>query len=409
MESNLEQLVMRTEQEIEPYLAVIKENSLANHAKVLRAFRELEISDFCFNSSTGYGYGDVGRDTLDKLFAEVFGAEAGLVRTQFVSGTHAIFKSVFALLRPGDELVFATGTPYDTLKRAFGQLDQWGISYREVPLSHGLPDLNKIRECLTGKTKVVMIQRSRGYQERLSISISQISDIIETVKAVDPEILCVVDNCYGEFVETKEPPEVGADLTAGSLIKNPGGGIAPAGSYVVGREDLIYRVAEALTAPGLGPGIGATLTDTRNLYQGFFLAPHIVAEALKSAIFTACLFKNLGFEVSPQYNEQRSDIVQAVRMDDPQRLKDFCLYIQAESPVDSRAVPEPSMLPGYSDPVIMAAGTFVQGSSIELSADAPLRPPYWVYLQGGLTFEYSRISILEVTRHLIATGNIVFP
>lgn len=406
MGSNLEALVSRTEQEIGKFFHRINENSTANHAKVLRYFRELNVTDFCFNPSTGYGYGDVGRETLDRLFARVFGAEGGLVRTQFVSGTHAIFKTVFAVVRPGDEIVLATGTPYDTLNRAFGQLHEWGISCKKVPLTGGLPDLDKLRDSLSSKTKVVMIQRSRGYQERLSINIKQIGEIVAAVKAYRPEIICIIDNCYGEFTEVKEPPDVGADLTVGSLIKNPGGGIVPAGGYVVGRKDLIEEVAQSLAAPGLGSDIGATLTDPRILFQGLFLAPHIVAESLKSAVFASCLYSKLGFEVSPEPADYRSDIVQAIKLGDEELLRTFCRHIQEESPVDSRVTPEPAVLPGYSDPVIMAAGTFVQGSSIELSADAPLRPPYWVYLQGGLTFEYSKITLMEVTRRLVDNRSI---
>ncbi|HHX94274.1 MAG TPA: hypothetical protein GX691_00410 [Clostridia bacterium] len=405
----LNKIVEKTEHEIEPYIDLIRDRSLANQVRVLRSFRELNVSDFCFNGSTGYGYGDVSRDTLDNLYALIFGAESAIVRTQFVSGTHAIFKTVFSVLRPGDELVFSTGTPYDTLKRAFSQLGEWDIHYKEVPLSRGLPNLEEIRRSLSPKTKAVMIQRSRGYQDRHSLSIKEIGEIIDAVKGYRSEIICIVDNCYGEFVEEKEPPQVGADLTVGSLIKNPGGGIAPAGGYVAGKKDLIEEAAESLTAPGLGTSIGASLADVRTLYQGLFLAPHIVNEALKGAIFAAGLYSNLGFEVSPHYSEKRSDIVQAVKMGTPERLKEFCRYIQNQSPVDSMAVPEPSFLPGYADPVIMAAGTFVQGSSIELSADAPLRPPYWVYLQGGLTYEYTKIILTEVTHQLIEGGSIAYP
>lgn len=398
-------LALEAEREIQPYINVIKATSMFNHSKVLQAFRDLQVSDFCFNGSTGYGYGDVSREILDKLYARIFGGEAAIVRTQYVSGTHAIFKTVFAVLRPGDELVFATGTPYDTLKRAFGELGRWNIGYKEVPLlPDGLPDLAAITEAVTEKTTAVMIQRSRGYQNRQSLSVAKIGEIVAAVKACKSDIICIVDNCYGEFVEEMEPPQAGVDLTVGSLIKNPGGGIAPAGGYVVGRENLVEAAAESLTAPGLGSDMGASLSDPRILYQGLFLAPHVVAEALKGAVFAAWLYAKLGFEVNPHYTESRSDIVQAIRMDTPERLKEFCRCIQTQSPVDSMAVPEPALLPGYSDPVIMAAGTFVQGSSIELGADAPLRPPYWVYLQGGLTYEYTKLILLEVTRGLWEGG-----
>lgn len=400
----LKEITVETDKKIKPYINRIQDTSMFNHVKVLESFRELRVSDFCLHGSTGYGYGDISRDTLDNLYALVFGAESALVRTQFVSGTHAIFKTVFSVLRPGDELIFATGTPYDTLKRAFSYLDRWNIAFREVPLSGGLPDIEGILRTLSKKTKAVMIQRSRGYQDRHSLSIEQIGQIIDAVKNYRCDIICIVDNCYGEFVEKKEPPQVGADLTIGSLIKNPGGGIAPAGGYVAGKEDLISEAAESLTAPGLGSSIGASLTDPRSLYQGLYLAPHVVAEALKGAVFAAGFYSNLGFEVSPGYQDYRSDIVQAIRMNTPEMLQKFCRYIQACSPVDSQAKPEPAFLPGYSDPVIMAAGTFVQGSSIELSADAPMRAPYWVYLQGGLTFEYTKIILLEVTKHLLKKG-----
>lgn len=400
----LSDIAIETEQEVAPYIDVIKASSIANHSNVLEAFRKLQVSDFCFNGSTGYGYGDVGRETLDKLYAEIFGGEAAIVRTHYVSGTHAIFKTVFGVLRPGDELVFATGTPYDTLKRAFSDLEDWNIGYREVPLLEGLPDLAAITGALTEKTTAVMIQRSRGYQDRKSINVAQIGEIVKLVKAYNSDIICIVDNCYGEFVETIEPPQVGADLTVGSLIKNPGGGIASAGGYVVGRKELVEKAAESLTAPGLGSDMGASLGDPRTLYQGLFLAPHVVAEALKGVIFAAGLYARLGFDVSPHFTDHRCDIVQAIRMGTPERLKEFCRYIQAHSPVDSMAVPMPDLLPGYSDPVIMAGGTFVQGSSIELSADAPLRPPYWVYLQGGLTYEYTKITLLAVTGNLIEEG-----
>lgn len=400
----LKEIFNEVDKDIEPYIARIEETSFFNHAKVLRTFQELGVSEFCFHGSTGYGYGDFGREVLDKLYARVFGGEEALVRAHFVSGTHAIFKTVFAVLRPGDELVFATGTPYDTLKRSFSALNRWNIAYKEVPLDEGLPDVEAVLSVLSGKTRAVMIQRSRGYQDRKSLTVGQIGEIAAAVKGYRPDIICIADNCYGEFVEEKEPPQVGVDLTVGSLIKNPGGGIAPTGGYVVGRTDLVEEVAESLTAPGLGSDMGASLTDPRILYQGFYLAPHVVAEALKGAVYAASLFAKLGFGVSPAYSDYRTDIVQAVKMGSPERVKEFCRLIQAQSPVDSQAVPEPALLPGYRDPVIMAAGTFVQGSSIELSADAPMRPPYWVYLQGGLTFGYTKLILQEVTRQLSEKG-----
>jgi len=407
----MDRLLIRVEQEIHPFFSRVHKISSVNHQKVLKAFRELNITEACFHGTTGYGYGDLSREKLDSLYARVFGAEAAIVRTHFVSGTHAIIKAALGVVRPKDEIISATGPPYDTLRytmgldshsSSFNFLEQWGITYKEVPLkTGGQPDLEGLKKALSSKTKLVMLQRSRGYQERPSFTIEQLESIIDTVKTNNPKIVCLVDNCYGEFVEEKEPTEVGADLIVGSLIKNPGGGIAPAGGYVAGKKDLIEQVASSLTAPGLGSSIGASLTDPRILFQGFFLAPHVVAEALKGAIFTSCLYSKLGFEVDPKHSDYRTDIVQAIRLGSRRKLEAFCRYLQEYSPVDSRALPEAAPLPGYKDEIIMAAGTFVQGSSIELSADAPVKPPFWVYLQGGLSYEYTKLIITEVTRNLI--------
>jgi len=407
----MDRLLISVEEEIHPFFSRVHRISSVNHQKVLKSFRELNITEACFHGTTGYGYGDLSREKLDSVYARVFGAEAAIVRTHFVSGTHAIIKAILGVVRPKDEIISATGPPYDTLRYTMGLgshssgfnfLEQWGVTYKEVPLkTDGQPDLEGLKKALSSKTKLVMLQRSRGYQQRTSFTIKQLESIIHTVKTYNPKIVCLVDNCYGELVEEKEPTEVGADLIVGSLIKNPGGGIAPAGGYVAGKKDLVEQVASSLTAPGLGSSIGASLTDPRILFQGFFLAPHVVAEALKGAIFTSCLYSKLGFEVDPKHSDYRTDIVQAIRLGSRRKLETFCRYLQEYSPVDSKVLPEAATLPGYKEEIIMAAGTFVQGSSIELSADAPVKPPYWVYLQGGLSYEYTKLIITDVTRNLI--------
>ncbi|KUK10566.1 MAG: aluminum resistance family protein [Clostridia bacterium 41_269] len=404
----MQKLFEEVENEITHLFLKLNKISSFNHEKVLNAFRELNISESCFYGSTGYGYGDLSREKLDSLYAKVFKGEDAVVRTQFVSGTHAIVKSIMGIVRPGEEIISATGTPYDTLSNALGiyernagLLKDFNILYKEIPLtSEGLPDLENLKCALSSRTKLVLIQRSRGYQNRPSLSIKKIESIVKTVKDFNQNIVCLVDNCYGEFVENKEPTEVGADLVVGSLIKNPGGSLAPTGGYVVGKQELIEKVASSLTAPGLGSSIGASLTDPRLLFQGFFMAPLVVTEALKGAIYTACLYEKLGFEVSPRYDEYRTDIVQAIKFNDQELLENFCHYLQRFSPVDSMAVPEASWLPGYRDKIIMAGGTFIQGSSIELSADAPVKPPYWLYLQGGISYEYTKIIINKTTEKL---------
>ncbi len=378
-----------------------------NTRKVLSAMRRLKVSDAHFKTSTGYAYGDIGRDKLDEIFADIFKAEAALVRTQFVSGTHALATAMFGVLRPADELVSLTGTPYDTLQTVIshgrGSLKEFGITYRELPLIDGKVDIAAIKNFITPKTRLALIQRSRGYSMRSALTVDDIATICAAVKAVNPNCATLVDNCYGEFVETREPIEVGADLAAGSLIKNIGGGLAPTGGYIVGRRDLVEAAANRLTAPGLGNELGASLGTPRLLYQGLFVAPHVTAQALKGAIFAAGIFKRLGYRISPQPDELRGDIIQAIELGNSARLIKFCRAIQNFSPVDSFAAPEPWDMPGYDDQVIMAAGTFVQGASIELSADAPLREPFAVYLQGGLTFEHAAIGILAAAE---AVGNV---
>ncbi len=372
-----------------------------NTGKILQAMREQRVSYAHFGTSSGYAYDDIGRQKLDTLYAQVFGAERALVRTQFVSGTHALATVLFGILRPGDELISATGAPYDTMQTVIGydhpspgSLKEFGVKYDEIPLVEGQVDIDALRQRITNQTKIVMIQRSRGYSLRPSLRMDDIRRICSCVKDVKPDCICFVDNCYGEFVELEEPTQAGADIMAGSLIKNPGGGIAPSGGYIAGRSDLVELASYRLTAPGMGDELGASLAGNRLLFEGFFLAPHVTAQAVKGAIFAAELFSRLGFQVSPLPDDPRSDIIQAVELGAADKLIAFCRGLQTYSPVDSFAAPEPWDMPGYADQVIMAAGTFVQGASIELSADGPMREPYSVYLQGGLTFEHAVIGIM---------------
>ncbi len=374
-----------------------------NTRKVMQAFQDCRVSDSCFAGTTGYGYNDLGRETLDRIYAQVFGTESALVRVQFVNGTHALTAAMFALARPGERIVSATGLPYDTLRMAigigeecFGSLKFYGIDYGQVNLTPaGDPDYDGIASAVRQKgTAAVMIQRSRGYEDRRALSVEEIGRIIQTVKAVNPSCCVMVDNCYGEFTDTREPGEVGADLVVGSLIKNPGGGIAPTGAYIAGRKELVERAAMRLTSPGIGGECGSTLGSNRLLFQGFFLAPHVVAQALKTACFCAAMAEQLGIESSPGALEPRSDIIQMLRLGSPEKMKRFCLGIQAGAPVDAYVTPEPWAMPGYDCPVIMAAGAFVQGSSIELSADGPIRAPYIVYMQGGLSYESGKLGVM---------------
>ncbi|MCR5834313.1 MAG: methionine gamma-lyase family protein [Selenomonadaceae bacterium] len=387
----------------------VEEVSEINTLKVLSAMQRLKVSDAHFKTSTGYAYGDIGREKLDELFADIFCAESALVRTQFVSGTHALATALFGILRPNDELVSLTGAPYDTLQTVIGHahpskgsLKEFGVNYRELNLVDGKVDIDAIKNFITPKTRLAMIQRSRGYSMRDPLTTEDIGKICAAVKEVNPNCITFVDNCYGEFVETREPIEVGADIAAGSLIKNIGGGLAPTGGYIVGKSDLIELSSYRLTAPGMGNELGASLGTPRLLYQGLFVAPHVTAQALKGAIFAAGIFDGLGYVTSPLPEAKRGDIIQAVELRSAEKLIKFCRAIQAFSPVDSFAAPEPWDMPGYEDKVIMAAGTFVQGASIELSADAPLREPYAVYLQGGLTFEHAAIGILSAAQEILA-------
>ncbi len=377
--------------------AIAEENTL----KVLDAMRECRVSDSHFNTTSGYAYDDIGRIKLDELFAKVFGAERALVRTQFVSGTHALATVLFGILRPGDELVSLTGAPYDTMQTVIGyehpskgSLKEFGILYDELPMVDGKVDIARIPEIIKPATKMVLIQRSRGYSMRSPLTISDIREITAAVKAVKPDCICFVDNCYGEFVDTEEPTQAGADVMAGSLIKNAGGGIAPTGGYIAGKSDLVELCSYRLTAPGMGDELGASLSNNRMIFQGFFLAPHVVAQAIKGAVFASGMFAALGYKTLPLPTEKRGDIIQAIELGSAEKLIAFCGGIQKYSPVDSFAAPEPWDMPGYEDKIIMAAGTFVQGASIEFSADGPLREPYNVYLQGGLTFEHAVIGIM---------------
>lgn len=379
-----------------------------NQMKVLNAMQECKVSDIHFAATTGYGYNDLGRDTLEEVYAKVFHTEDALVRPQLVSGTHALAVALSSQLRPGDELLSPVGKPYDTLeevigiRESIGSLAEYGVKYRQVDLlEDGSFDWENIRKAINEKTKMVTIQRSKGYQTRPTLSVARIAELIKFVKEIKPDVICMVDNCYGEFVETIEPTDVGADMCVGSLIKNPGGGLAPIGGYIVGTRECIERAAARLTSPGLGKEVGASLGVISSFYQGFFLAPTVTAGALKGAIFAANVYEKLGFEVVPNGTESRHDIIQAVTFGTAEGVIEFCKGIQAAAPVDSYVVPEPWAMPGYDSDVIMAAGAFVQGSSIELSADAPIKPPYAVYFQGGLTWNHAKFGILMSLQKLV--------
>ncbi|NLZ38726.1 MAG: hypothetical protein GX893_03875 [Firmicutes bacterium] len=402
-------LIDMLEEKLKPQFKAIEKTALINQARVLEAFRKLQIDEMCFTESTGYGYNDLGREKLDSLYALVFGGEAGLVRPHFVSGTHAIAASLYGILKPGNRLVSLTGRPYDTLQKAlglnshcFGCLADFNISYTEADFTDGVND-EELDKILAEPADVILIQRSRGYASRRSLRTEYIAEIVRAVKTRQPAAIIFVDNCYGEFVETIEPCHVGVDLCAGSLIKNPGAGIAPSGGYVVGRADLVEKVSWRLTAPGLGSDLGAMGNVKRLYYQGLFLAPHQVSQALKGMVLAAALFEHLGFQVSPKANEARGDIVQAIRMGERELLEQFCLAVQAVSPIESYVAPQPAPMIGYQDEIIMAAGTFVQGASSEFTADAPLRPPFEVYLQGGLTYEHQKLALAEILKRLKLT------
>ncbi len=387
-----------------------------NQLKVIHAMQECKVSEACFHYASGYGYSDQGRDTLEEVYAKVFHTEAALVRPQITCGTHALALALSANLRPGDELLSPVGKPYDTLEEVIGirpskgSLAEFGISYRQVDLlEDGSFDYESIRNAITDKTKLVTIQRSKGYQTRPSFSVAQIGELIAFVKEIKPDLICMVDNCYGEFVETIEPSDVGADMVVGSLIKNPGGGLAPIGGYIAGTEACVENCAYRLTSPGLGKEVGASLGVMQSFFQGFFMAPSVVSGALKGAIFAANIYEKLGFPVIPNSTESRHDIIQAVTLGSPEGVIAFCKGIQAAAAVDSFVSPEPWAMPGYDSEVIMAAGAFVQGSSIELSADGPIKPPYAVYFQGGLTWTHAKLGILRSLEELVRKGLVTLP
>lgn len=389
-----------TEREITPYFSAIERVCDINTEKVLAAFRKNRVSDTLFAGTTGYGYDDQGREVLDKIYADIFHTESALVRIQFVNGTHALSCGMFACVKPGDVVLSVTGAPYDTLMNTItgdccGSMKTLGIGYRQVEMIDGQPDLHSIGSAAAEPdVKLVFLQRSRGYAVRKTLSCAQIEEICKLVRQKNPGAVIMVDNCYGEFCEELEPTQVGADLVAGSLIKNPGGGLAPTGGYLAGKRELVENASYRLTAPGIGGECGCTMGQNRLLYQGLFMAPHITAQALKTAVFCAKIMEKLGYQVSPTAEETRFDIIQTVSFGAPEPLRRFCEGIQSGAPVDSFVTPEPWAMPGYDDPVIMAAGAFVQGASIELSADAPMREPYVLYMQGGLTYSSGKAGIL---------------
>ena len=389
----------------------IDERAEYNQLKVLKAMQENQVSEACLLGTTGYGYNDLGRDTLEAVYAKVFHAQDALVRPQITCGTHALALALMSNLRPGDELLSPVGKPYDTLEEVIGirptrgSLAEYGITYKQVELlSDGSFDYENIKKSINERTRLVTIQRSKGYQTRPTLSVERIGELIAFVKGIKPDVICMVDNCYGEFVETIEPTDVGADMAVGSLIKNPGGGLAPIGGYIVGKKECVENAAYRLTSPGLGKEVGASLGALSSFYQGLFLAPTVTAGALKGAIFAANIYERLGFSVVPNGSESRHDIIQAVTFGTPEGVIAFCQGIQAAAPVDSHVTPEPWDMPGYDAKVIMAAGAFVSGSSIELSADGPIKPPYAVYFQGGLTWQHAKFGILKSLQALIDRG-----
>ena len=416
IDSKTERFCQEIEAALAPRFRALEEAMHINGAKVLHAMQKNKLSDVHFSATTGYGYNDLGRETVEQIYADIFKTEAGLVRPQLMSGTHALTVALFGNLRPGDELLSPVGKPYDTLEGVIGirpetgSLAEYGITYKQVDLKEDFSfDYDGIRAAITDKTKLVTIQRSKGYSYRPTFSVKQIGELIQFIKGIKPDIICMVDNCYGEFVETIEPTEVGADLCVGSLIKNPGGGLAPIGGYIVGKEEYVERAAMRLTAPGLGKEIGATLGLNQPVLQGLFLAPEVVTNALKGAIFASAIFEKLGFEVMPKSTDSRHDIIQAINMHNAENVIAFCQGIQKGAPVDSFVSPEPWDMPGYDAPVIMAAGAFVQGASIEMSADAPIKPPYTVFFQGGLTSYHARLGIMMALQTMLDKKLITLP
>ena len=404
------ELARQAEEEIRPQFERIDRIAMLNTRKVMTAFQDNKVSDSCFAGTTGYGYDDLGREVLDKVYAQVFCTEAALVRIGFVNGTHALSAALFGILKPGDTLLSVTGLPYDTLRNAIGiegdchgSLKFYGINYKQVDLKDGEADLEAIKAALADRSiSAVLIQRSRGYENRKALSAEEIGEICSAVKSVAPNVTVMVDNCYGEFTGEHEPTEYGVDIMAGSLIKNPGGGLAPTGGYIVGRKELVENAAMRLTTPGIGGECGASLGNNRLLFQGFFMAPHIVAQAIKTVTFCSAMMKKIGFESSPAPDEARNDIIQMVTLKNGENMKKFCRGVQAGAPVDSYVTPEPWQMPGYNVPVIMAAGAFVQGSSIELSAEGPMREPYTLYVQGGITYESGKLGIMMAVNEMLS-------
>lgn len=406
--------VSLSEEEIKPHFSELDTIREFNQFKVIEAMQFNRLSSTDFYWTTGYGYGDVGREKVESIFARVFRGESALVRPAIASGTHALNLTFSGILRPGDQLLYATGKPYDTLLKVIGtkgsmggSLIDYGVSYKEVPLKNNLMDIETILDSIEDTTKIVAFQRSTGYSDRRAFTVSELEEAISAVKNRFPEKIVMVDNCYGEFLEEREPLEVGADIIAGSLIKNPGGGLALSGGYVVGREDLVDLVANRLTAPGLGKDTGLTFGTSRTTMQGLFLAPHITMEAVKGALLMGKVYKNLGFKIVPELDDKRSDIIQGIELRTEERVSEFCKGIQAASTVDSYVVPEAWDMPGYADKVIMAAGGFIEGSSIELSADGPMREPYYAYFQGGLTYDHCKLGVLRSLNNLYVKGLII--
>ncbi|HCZ8296878.1 TPA: aminotransferase class I/II-fold pyridoxal phosphate-dependent enzyme [Staphylococcus aureus] len=408
---DISKIVADVESTLAPYFKEIEETAYINQEKVLNAFHHVKATESDLQGSTGYGYDDFGRDHLEEIYAQAFKAEDAIVRPQIISGTHAITIALQSLLKHGDELTYITGSPYDTLLEVIGvngngieSLMEHGVSYKDIALKEGKIDIENVLDGISERTKVIAIQRSKGYDQRPSIPLDEIEQVITRLKEVHPNILIFVDNCYGEFVERREPIECGADLIAGSLIKNPGGGLAKIGGYIAGRKDLIERCGYRLTAPGIGKEAGASLNALLEMYQGFFLAPHVVSQSLKGALFTSLFLEKMNMNTTPKYYEKRTDLIQTVKFKTKEQMISFCQSIQHASPINAHFSPEPSYMPGYEDDVIMAAGTFIQGSSIELSADGPIRPPYEAYVQGGLTYEHVKIAVTRAVNQLKEQG-----
>lgn len=407
IDRNIFELSKEVDRDIQPQFNKMREIREYNQLKVLNAMQEAQLSDNHFNWTTGYGYNDLGREKVEEIYARVFHTEDALVRPQIVNGTHALSLTIQGIVRPGDEILSITSAPYDTLqgvigiREEVGCLKEFGVTYKQVEfLEDGNIDLEGAKAAINEKTKLVILQRSKGYAWRKSLSIKDIEEAIKAVKSVREDLIVMVDNCYGEFLETKEPTDVGADVIAGSLIKNPGGGLALAGGYIVGKKELIELISYRLTSPGIGKECGLMFGTTRNILQGLFQAPYVVSQAVMGAVFCARLYEKLGYKVNPKYDDERSDIIQIVQLHGAEEVIKFCEGVQAAAPVDSFVTPIPWAMPGYDDEVIMAAGAFVQGSSIELSADAPIREPYNVYFQGGMTYDHSKMGSLKALERM---------